>query len=200
MILTLLLPAIETICNRALLCDRDALDKIQSIQHQVIKIECVDWNMIFYIIPDENGLQFHATYSSKTDTVIQGKLSDFLALFMKGATTASLFQHPVTIEGNTHTIEVLRDAFKNIDIDWEARLSHFVGDVLAHKICRHVKNTKNTIEKSAQTVTEQTKEFIFCEAKNLISQKQAEHFYQDVHTLRHDVERMDARINRLITS
>lgn len=200
MILTLLLPAIETIINRALQCDSDALHKIKSIQHHVIKIECIDWNMIFYIIPDHSRLQFHAKYFGDANTIIQGKLSDFLALFVKGATTASLFQHPVTITGNTHTIEVLRDAFKNIDIDWEARLSHYVGDVLAHKLCRHLKNTKNTIEKSAHTLTEQTKEFIFCEAKNLISQKQAEHFYQDVHTLRHDVERMDARINRLITS
>lgn len=200
MILTLLLPALESIVNRALQCDVDALRKIKSIQHHVIQIECVDWNMIFYIIPDDRGLQFHALYSGNTNTLIQGKLSDFLALFVKGATTASLFQHPVTITGNTHTIEVLRDAFKNIDIDWEARLSHFVGDVAAHKICRHLKKAKNTAAQSVDTLTEQTKEFIFCEAKNLISQKHANRFYEDVQILRHDVERMEARINRLIPS
>ncbi len=197
MILMLLLPTLEIIINRALRCDPDALAKIASLKNQVIEVSCEDWNMVFYIIPDAQGLQFHKKYSGKVDTTLHGTLNHFLHIFVKGADTKTLFEYPIDIHGNTHTIEVLRDAFKNIDIDWEERLSHHLGDVIAHKICFHFKKSKKTLEKSIENVVDQTKEFIHFEARNLVSNKQAEQFYADIATLRDDVERMEARMKHL---
>src|SRR3990167_8821839 len=117
MLLTFCLPTIEIIINRALKCDPDALAKIASLKNQVITVNCEDWNMIFYIIPDSQGLQFHKKYSGDANTIICGTLNNFLNIFMKGADTKTLFQHPIKVAGNTHNVEVLRDAFKNIDID-----------------------------------------------------------------------------------
>ncbi|OGT41815.1 MAG: hypothetical protein A3F13_07730 [Gammaproteobacteria bacterium RIFCSPHIGHO2_12_FULL_40_19] len=196
MILTLLLPTLEIIINRALKCDPDALTKIASLKNQVIEVNCEDWNMIFYIIPDSQGLQFHKKYSGEVNTTIRGTLNHFLHIFVKGADTKTLFQYPIDINGNTHNVEVLRDAFKNIDIDWEERLSHYLGDAIAHKVCFHFKKAKKMLEKSAENVVDQTKEFIHFEARNLVSNKQAEKLYADIATLRDDVDRIEARIKK----
>ena len=197
MILTLLLPTLEIIINRALKCDPDALAKIASLKNQVIKVNCEDWNMIFYIMPDSQGLQFHKKYSGEVNTTIVGTLHHFLNIFVKGADTKTLFQYPIEIKDNTHNVEVLRDAFKNMDIDWEERLSHHLGDTIAHKICFHFKKAKKTLDKSTGNLVNQTKEFIHFEARNLVSNKQAEQFYADIAVLRDDVERMEARIKKL---
>lgn len=194
MLLTLCLPAIETIVNRALRYDPDALTKIASLKNQVIEVNCEDWNMVFYIIPDSQGLQFHKQYSGTINTTICGTLNHFLHIFVKGGDTKTVFQYPIEINGNTHNVEVLRDAFKNIDIDWEERLSHYLGDTIAHKLCFHFKKAKKTLGKSTENIVDQTKEFIHFEARNLISSKQAEQFYADIATLRDDVERMEARV------
>lgn len=195
--LTLLLPVIEMIVNRALKADPDALSKIATIKNQTIEISCFDWEMNFFVIIDSQGLQFHKKYSGESNTVIRGTLNNFLHIFMKGGDTKAVFNHPIDITGNTHNVEVMRDAFKNLDIDFEEKLSHYLGDTLSHKIFFRLKEAKNTLKKSAENITEQAKEFIHCETKSLVSQKQAEQFYADVAKLRDDVERMEARILHL---
>ena len=196
MLLTLFLPALESIINRALNADPDALAKIASLQDEVIEIHCDDWNMHFYITPYAKGLLFSQKSPGKATVIVRGTLNNFLHIFIKGASTATLFQHPIDIEGNTHTIEVMRDAFKYIDIDFEERLSHFLGDSIAHKLCMHLKNTKKIAEKSVEKMMLQTKEYIHYETNSLISHKQAEQFYIDIATLRNDVERIEARIEK----
>jgi ubiquinone biosynthesis protein UbiJ len=198
MILTLLLPVLEMIVNCALKADSDALAKVAPIQNQVIEIHCEDWEMIFYIVIDSQGLQFHRSYSGAANTIVRGTLNNFLHVFMKGGDTTSVFQNPIDITGDTHNIEVLRDAFKNLDIDFEEKLSHYLGDSISHKLFFRLKSAKNMLKKSADNITEQTKEFIHCETKNLVSHHQAEQFYTDIAKLRDDVERIEARIhNRL---
>ncbi|MCX7125157.1 MAG: SCP2 sterol-binding domain-containing protein [Gammaproteobacteria bacterium] len=194
MILTLLLPSLEKIINLALKSDPDALAKIGELENQLIKIDCTDWNMVFYIVPDNNGLQFHKKYSGEVNTEIKGTLNNFLHIFIKGADTKTLFQYPIDISGNTHNIEVLRNTFKNLDLDLEEKLSHFVGDSIAHKLFFHIKETKKTLENSSDKLFEQLKEYIHFEAKNLVSKKQAEKFYADVAKLRDDVDRLEARL------
>ena len=183
--------------NRALKIDPDALTKIAAIKNQVIEINCIDWDMHFYIVPNSQGLSFYKKYSGEKNTVVRGTLNNFLHIFIKGADTKTLFNYPIDIEGNTHNIEVLRNVFKNLDIDFEERLSHFLGDAIAHKLCLHLKTAKNTLKSSAENITDQTKDYIHYEAKNLISKKQAEKFYADVAKLRDDVERTEARIFQL---
>jgi len=198
LILALLLPTLEKTINHALKSDPDALAKISKLKNQLIKINCTDWNMIFYIVPDGNGLQFHKKYSGEINTEINGTLNNFLHIFIKGADTKTLFQHPIDISGNTHNIEVLRDAFKNIDLDLEEKLSHFVGDGIAHKLFFYLKETKKALKKSSEKLTVQTKEYIHFEAKNLVSKKQAEKFYVDVAKLRDDVDRMEIRVSTFL--
>src|SRR3990167_6914511 len=193
MILALLLPAFEKAINYALKDNPDALAKITKLKNQLIKINCTDWNMIFYIVPDNNGLQFYKKQSGEVHTEITGTLNNFLNIFIKGADTKTLFQHPIDISGNTHNIEVLRDTFKNIDLDLEEKLSHFVGDGIAHKLFFHLKETKKALTRSREKLTIQTKEYIHFEVKNLDSKKQAEKFYLDVSKLRDDVERMEIK-------
>ena len=195
MLFFIALSAIESIFNHALRNDSDARKKIASIKNQVIKINCNDWDVVFFIVPDENGLQFHTKYFRAENTLITGTLNNFLNIFIKGADSKTLFQHPIDITGNTQTVEVLRDAFKNLDLDLEEKLSKIIGDVAAHKIFSHAKNTKKIAKNTSEKLNEQLKEYIYFEARNFPTKKEVGKFYVDVATLRDDVERLEAKIH-----
>ncbi len=195
----MLLTILETVINRALQADTDALAKIGALENQVIEVCCDDWRMHFYITPTSRGLHFHSNYSGQVNTTIRGTLNNFLHIFISGGNTKALFHYPIDIEGNTHTIEVLRDAFKNLTIDFEEKLSHYLGDGVAHKLCFHLKNTKDVIKDSGKKMLSQTKEYLHYESKNGISKKQADQFYADIAKLRDDVDRAEARMNQLKT-
>jgi ubiquinone biosynthesis protein UbiJ len=191
----LLLPILEKIINRALRYDPAALSKLASIKNQIIEVNCEDWRMKFYIVCESNGLHFEKKQSGTATTVITGTLNHFLHIFMKGANTKTLFDYPIDIAGSTHSMEVLRDIFKNLDLDLEERLSHFLGDALAHQIFYHAKKTKCVVENTSEKLFSQTKEYIHCESRNVVTKKQAEKFYSDVAKLRDDVDRLEARLS-----
>ncbi|MDP1574797.1 MAG: SCP2 sterol-binding domain-containing protein [Coxiellaceae bacterium] len=197
MILALLLPALESIINRALQCDPDALTKLSSIKNQVIKIHCTDWKVSFFIVIDSNGLQFHTKYFSQENTLIKSTGNNFLHVFIKGADTQTLFDYPMDISGNTHNLEVLREVFKNLDLDLEEKLSQIVGDVAAHKLFAHAHNVKSILKDTSEKLSDQAKEYLYFEAKHFPTQKQVEKFYKDIARLRDDVARLEARINAM---
>jgi len=195
LILTLLLPALEKIINSALKADPDAIAKIACLENQVIEINCDDWQMRFYIICGKQELQFEKKYHGAPNTIIKGTLNHFLHLFIKGADTQTAFHYPVDIEGDTHNIEILRNTFKNLDLDFEEKLSQLLGDTLAHRIFSKIKNTKKSLGNAGKKIIDQTKEYIYFEAKSLATRKQVEQFYNDIAKLRDDVERAEAKVN-----
>lgn len=197
MILTLLLPALETIINRALKCDPTALQKLATLKNQVIKVECTDWQFTFFIVIERQNLQFHQRYFSQENTLIKSTLNNFLHVFIKGADPKTLFDYPLDISGNTHNLEVLRDIFKNIDLDLEEKLSHVIGDVAAYRIFAHARKSKKFLKNTSEDLNAQIKEYIYFEAKYFPTRKKVEKFYQDIVRLRDDVERLEARIEMM---
>lgn len=196
MILTFFLSILEKIIHRALRYDSSATSKLAKIKNQIIEVHCEDWRMRFFILCESDGLHFEKTISGAATTVITGTLNNFLHIFMKGADTKTVFEHPIDIQGSTHTVEVLRDIFKNIDIDLEERLSHFLGDALAHQIFYHAKKATRMVTNTGEKIVQQSKEYIHCESRNVVTKKQAEKFYNDIAKLRDDAERLEAKINQ----
>ena len=196
MILTLFLPILEKIINRALRYDPAALSKLAAIKNQIIEVSCEDWKIRFFILCESDGLHFEKKISGAATTIITGSLNNFLHIFMKGADTKTVFEYPIDIQGSTHTVEVLRDIFKNIDIDLEERLSHFLGDALAHQLFYHAKKTRKAVANAGDKLFEQTKEYIHCESRHVVTKKQAEKFYSEIAKLRDDVERIEVKINK----
>lgn len=194
MILFILLPALEKIINGALKCDPDALAKISKLKNQTIKIHISDWKITFFMLFDENGIQLHKNCPLKPDTEITSTLSNFLKLASKGADNIALFQHPIEVIGNTHNLEILRDAFRNLHIDWEDRLAPYLGDVISHQLFSYIDSSKNAAKNTLIKLSEQIKEYILFEAKYFPTKKQVEKFYTDIANLRNDMDRLQAKI------
>ena len=194
----LVLTGLEAAINRVLRLDPETLQKLAKIDGKVVKIELSDWETAFYVLPYPQGLQLLSEYHKKPDTVIKGKLINLVKVGTAGATTTSMFDGSIAISGDTRVGEAMRDILKNLDIDWEEHLSKIVGDTIAHKLAYHFRKTMTFGKKSIQSLGENIQEYLHHESKQLPTPQAIEHFHQEVGKLRDDVDRMEARVKRLI--
>ena len=197
MILSFALPVVEKIINRTLRLDPNFLQKCGSIHNQIIQINCTDWSFVFYIVVTTKGLQFEKQAPGRIDTIISGTVSSFFKLIANGADSIALFQSSIEIIGNTQNLEILRDIFRQLDIDWEEELSHFLGDAIAHKLYFYVKKTDVVRAETQEKLKINMQEYLHFEARALPTRIEVEKFYVDIAALRNDVDRLEARIKQL---
>lgn len=196
--LSLALYGLETAINNFLRLDPDAIHYLKKIEGKIIKIEITDWCLHFFIRPDGQGIQLLSDTQQSPDAVIRGTLFGLLRTGCAKATGSALFKNTIEIDGDTETGEILRDLLQKIDIDWEEHLSKLTGDILAHKIGHQVRKTIQFTQHSITTLEENIKEYLHEEVRYFPTSQQLEEFYQNIATLRDDVDRLEARINRIL--
>jgi ubiquinone biosynthesis protein UbiJ len=109
----------------------------------------------------------------------------------------SIFSGEVQIEGDTQVAHKFQQLFEKLDIDLEEKLSHFTGDVIAHKIGNIFRSGQNWTEESINTFKLNSKEFLQEETRDLPAAPEADQFYQLVDQLRSDYDRLLARIKKI---
>jgi ubiquinone biosynthesis accessory factor UbiJ len=197
---SLALQSLETALNAYLALDPETKPKLQKLQGKMIKLVIQDWNISFYIVVNTDRLQLHQTIESKPDTTIIGKLDALLRVGCSGGKNTALFKNHIEIEGDSETGEKIQSLLAEMDIDWEEHLSKLIGDIGAHKIGTFFSQLKQTSKQACQTLETNFKEFLQLELKLLPQKAEVQQFNDDVSKLRHDVERMEARINHLLAA
>lgn len=197
MITHVVLSGLETVLNKVIGCDPEAGRKLERLQGKSIKINITDWNLVFYLLPYEGGVQLLRDYHHRPDTTISGTLMGLMKVGMAGGTTTALFEESITVSGDTRTGELLREVLRNIEIDWEEQLSKVVGDSLAHPIASGVGKVIHCGKESLKSFGENVAEYLQYESQQLPSKQAVEGFIEEVAVLRDDVDRLEARIQRL---
>lgn len=195
--MSLALIGLEAAINKVLRLDPDAIKKLKPLDGKAIKIEITDWKITFFILPYAQGVQLVDQYHQPANTTISGKLFSLIRVGAAGASTTSMFDESITITGDTKTGEAIRDVLADLDIDWEEQLSKVVGDSIAHPLTQHAKKAVSLGKRSMKSLAENIAEYLHYESKQLPPESAVEHFIEGVAKLRDDVDRMEARIQRL---
>lgn len=201
-----LIGAIETALNEYIKMDALASTKVAKLSGKIIAIELQGWDFTLYLLPDAHGIQVMSSYAGEPDTIIRGTP---IALFnmSKGETTAAtLREQNITIDGDLELGQQFSQFFKQLDIDWEEKLaqtfakfsSDSTGDLLAHKIGRFVQGFKQWQPQAKLTLEQNIAEYLQQESEILPFKEEIEPFFKAVDTVRNDVDRLEARIQRLI--
>jgi len=105
----------------------------------------------------------------------------------------------VEIEGDTETGQHIRDIMNDLDLDWEEQIATLVGDVVGHKIGNVVRGAADWATQTRSTVEQDVSEYLQEESRLLPHREEIGPFLEAVDTLRSDVDRMEARVQRLLT-
>ncbi len=187
---------LETALNQYLALDEDAPVFLQPLAGKVIAINIQPFDETLYLCPTVDRIQILEQYIGDIDTTISGSLSSLGLTLLSSDSNAS--QDKLRIDGDTQTGHKFQQLFQQLDIDLEEKLAQLTGDVLAHKIGQLFRSSRDWTRHSIETFRLNLEEFLQEETRDLPATAEAEIFYQQVDDLRNDVERLEARIARLV--
>ncbi len=200
-----LIGIIETALNEYIKMDVQASAKLARLSGKVIAIELQGWEITLFLLPDAQGIQVMTEYTGEADTIIKGSPMALFNMSQGDASAATMREQNITIDGNLELGQQFNQFFKQLDIDWQEKLAQSFAkittdsnaDVLAHKISRFVQGFQQWQPQARKTLEQNIVEYFQQESGILPFAEEMEPFNKAVDTLRNDVDRLEARIQRL---
>jgi ubiquinone biosynthesis protein UbiJ len=191
--------ALETALGLYLRQEPEALRRCGDMAGKVVALDVSGINLSLYFLPGSDGIQVLADYEGEADTRLRGSPLGFARMSL-GSRDDALFAGAVEIQGDTETGQQLQDILRATDWDWEEQLSHLTGDIVAHQVGTLARGARHLFADSRDTLQRDTSEYLQEEARLLPCRSEMEHFLADVDTLRADLDRLSARVQRLLQS
>lgn len=197
---TALLLVLETSVNAVLKMDELATESLARFHGKVICFDLTGLALKLYFIPDQKGLlQVFADHEEEPDCTLTGSPVDLLMARDKTTSTKQLFDERIKITGNTDLAHRFSQTLASLDIDWEEQLSRVTGDVIAHELGNKARAARRYQEKQSGLWQQNLVEYLVEEKQLTPNRYEAEEFSDQIDQTRDDVERLEARINRLLS-
>ncbi len=193
--LSLPLTVIESAWN-AVIRARPALqEQADVLNGRVVKITLKGLERSFFVLVDEGRLQLQGDWQGNADACISGTPLAFVAL--RAGEEATLFRGDVTIDGDAQVGREFRKLLDAIAAHWEAPLAGLVGEESAQKVKVAWQAFSDWGGQTLLTFARDFAGYMKGEAQLLVDREAVARFVDDVDTLRSDVDRLVARVQRL---
>jgi ubiquinone biosynthesis protein UbiJ len=191
------LAALEAAINRYIALDPEGAARLAQLQGRLICIELKGFGTRLYLIPAVDRLQVFGAYEGEPDCLLRGTPLALARMGLAERKEDQLFGGEVEVEGDTRLAQEFGAFITGLEVDGEEQLSRLVGDPVAHQVGEGLRSMGQWGRRSADTLTQDLKEYLQEEARLLPTDYEVHAFLDRVDTLRDDVERLAARIERL---
>ncbi len=189
---------LEQLLNQAIRLDPETPKRLSPLHGRVIELQLVGLGLSLYLIPEPNGIQLLSAFEGEADCTLRGTPLDLARMRGSQESANQLFRGSVEISGDSHLAQQFGDFLAGLDIDWEEQLSKLTGDVIAHEIGNATRGLLSWGRSQSQTFEHNLQEYLQEELRLTPSRLEIDPFFSDVDGLRDDVERLEARIARLV--
>lgn len=193
----LLLNALEVALNSYLALDPNVPTTLAPLAGKVIAITLLPFNETLYFCPSAENIQLLETCLDTPDTTLTGSIWAFGAMGLSATPMRSIFSGQVTIEGDMHVGHKFQQLFAQLDLNLESILAQYTGEKIAQQLNGIVQATTGWVQESVTTLKLNTSELLQEETRDLPAPAEAEIFFRQVDTLRHDFDRLQQRVERL---
>ena len=174
--------------------NREALQSCEKLSGRTIALEFREFGAPVYLRPHAGGIELFNHWRGEADVTIQGTLPALLF--------ANLQREPgtpagVRIAGDAAIGQEFQKLIRKLDIDWEDRLSRFIGGTAANRVGRTLRSLEQFGRDSAERLGENLREYLQQETRDLPLREEVEHFVEAVDFLRADVDRLEAQLQKL---
>ncbi len=192
-----LLASIEMLINRYLGLDPELLTKLSQLKGKIIAIEITDLQKNLYFFPHAKGMLLQGNYSGDADTFIHTSSISLLQLADTQRKQVLLRNAQVRITGDIALGEQFQSILHSIEIDWAGYFALLSGDIISHKLSRFTQHLQQWGKNNARQLQENTAEYLLFEKRTLVPPQELQSFFDNVDTLRSDLDRLSARVMRL---
>ena len=184
--------SLEKMINLVLSRDMDSRRRLARLEDKVVAIEITDLNLGFYWLFENYQVRLLSSWRTMVDASIASPLNAMMQLGLSKAKVAK----GLTITGDMHVVEAFKELFAKLDIDWEAQLVPFTGEIIAFKTAQSVRAAGGWLTTAAVSMRENAKEYLEGESQLLPSRLRFEDFVSDIRQLNRDLDRLTARLKQ----
>jgi len=190
------LASAQTIVNKALAYDPATLAKVQGLTGKVLALHFQQPDFSIFV-RFENGIDLLSRNEYDADAALSGPLSAFINLARHDDKHAALMQSDIQIQGSSQLALSLADLASQLDIDYEAMLAELTGPVAAHIIGKNLRSVGSWLKNAGDKFKQDSVEFVRDELKVAPHKLEGETRFSQIHKLKLDTERLEARIQML---
>jgi ubiquinone biosynthesis protein UbiJ len=191
-----LLRPIADILNRNIAEITPAREIASELNGTTVAIRVRDSALGAYFVFDDDVVALATEYTDDPDVVITGSLIT-LARMMQGSGEAAIRSGDVDLTGDAATAQRFQKLLDLAQPDIEEELSRVIGDVAAHRIAEIARGVGKWARDARSTMGGNIREYLQEESREVPTRYEVDRFAKQVGTLRDDVERIAARLNRL---
>jgi ubiquinone biosynthesis protein UbiJ len=192
---TLLRP-VAGILNRNIAESTRAKELCLRLSGSVVAVRVRDTALAAYFIITDDALNLATSASEEPDVIVTGSLIT-LARMAGQAGEQAIRAGSLDLSGDASVANDFQQLMSFARPDIEEELSGVVGDVAAHRMGELVKGLGRWGREARSTMGANVREYLQEESRGAPSRYEVEQFATGVSTLRDDVDRIEARLNRL---
>ena len=188
---------LESIGNRLLRLEPDALQRFQEFDGKLICLELVGLDRRLYLSPGETGITIREVSEDEPDVTLSGSPLAFAQLGLRGLHVTLFREGKMEIKGDVELGQGLQRFVEEVDIDWEELLSRYIGDVAAHQSGNLVRGLNDWRKNAHHTAKRNVSEYLQEEVRLLATASSVARFTNAVDDLRSAADRLEQRVQRL---
>ena len=188
---------LERALNATLAMDPASVQLLAKLDGRVIamNIESIDGS--FYLLPHRERVTIEIDHDQTPDIVIKGGLLAYVRSATASVRGSTNPDQLLEISGDAHSVAVLRDFLRSLQLDFEEQLSSLVGDMPARQAGNQIRSFAEWAEQVGQSIAVNTGEYLTEEKQLLVARPKIDRFLIAVDQLRNDTERLASRLGTL---
>lgn len=191
------LMALESAVNNSLSYDPATQHALSALDGRVLHIACTVPAQSVYVLFLGGHVELWSLYEGMADTTLTGSASAFLQLWRARGKATALSDSGVQLAGDSSLLQQLQSISKTLDIDWEALLADYTGDVIAHQLGRTARGASEWLRGARREAERLMSEFLQFESDTVPSRHEVAAFCREVDVLVLRMDRLQARLDRL---
>lgn len=193
---TLLLP-VEALVNRTLALDPATVQRLASLEDLTLAIHTTQPTTQLFITFRNGRIHLGVIDAGSAAASLHGPLRGMLGLLQQQSLT-SLHTQGIELRGNTAFVQQVQKLLQGLEIDWEFHLARFLGDIPTQALVNGAREARKFASSTAGRLREDATEFLHEETRLVVAPAELEQHYAKIAELALQVDRMQARIDRLL--
>jgi ubiquinone biosynthesis protein UbiJ len=189
-----LLQPITRVLNRNIRESTRASELVARLDGKLVAIRVRDTALAGYFEIDRGRLDLTTNNDGEPDVVITGSL---VALALMAGEDA-IRDGSLDLSGDAATAQAFQQLLTHARPDIEEELSAVIGDTAAHGLGEFARAVARWASETRSIMGDNVREYLQEESRDVPSRYEVEQFSRQVNRLRDDVDRLAARVGRLV--
>lgn len=187
---------VAAVLNKNISATTPARELCEKLDGTIVAIRVRNTALSTWFLVHSDGLELTTECDSEPDVLITGSLIT-LARMAGEPGVAALRDGSLELAGDAQLADDFQQLLEYAKPEIEEELSGVVGDVAAHRLGEIARGVSSWTRAAGSTMGANIREYLQEESRDVPSRYEVERFTDNVNALRDDVDRLEARINRL---